>query len=319
MDDTSLKKKPAEDASKAPSAEILAPPTGISFSTRLDHTAVWVGDQFHYMVFVDYTPEYDFVLDNTTRETVNMDPFQVMDLSKKVTTLNNKNKRLVVDITLASFQTAKTAQEVPRVTLYYFRKDQKSAGADQQAAESLVIPGPVVGLRSTLPPDPRDIRDAITVLTWDKARWTIPTLGTIAMILLIILIGFEAVMYIRRQNARKGPDRRKAMDAVRARWTSRVPSDFSDPKTVETFCNNTVHDLKEYVGHFYETPALGLTPDEVGEEVQKLGAAPHIARNISKILETCESYRFADESKNGSTDAVRGIVQEAREVMSMKD
>ena len=41
---------------------LQASPTGISYRTTLDRTAVWVGDQFHYLSTMDYTPQYEFVL-----------------------------------------------------------------------------------------------------------------------------------------------------------------------------------------------------------------------------------------------------------------
>ena len=57
-----------------PAVETPAPPAGITYRTTLDHTAVWVGDQFHYLITVDYTPQYEFVLDNLNQQNVNMDP-----------------------------------------------------------------------------------------------------------------------------------------------------------------------------------------------------------------------------------------------------
>ena len=97
----------APTARKRPAAEV-PPPAGISFTTRLDHTAIWVGDQFHYMILVDHTPNFEFVLDNLSKETVNMDPFQVVDARKQTTTLKNGSKRLFLDIVLSSFATAQT-------------------------------------------------------------------------------------------------------------------------------------------------------------------------------------------------------------------
>ena len=67
-----------------PVPEFLPPASNITFATRLDRTAVWAGDQFHYLIIVDYPPDYEFVLDNLTKETVNMDPFQVIDVSKNL-------------------------------------------------------------------------------------------------------------------------------------------------------------------------------------------------------------------------------------------
>src|SRR5437667_2885286 len=69
-------------------------PPNMTLTTRLDRTAVWVGDQFHYMIMVEYPVDYEFVLDNLTKETVNMDPFQVVDVTKNIVIQKNNGRKL---------------------------------------------------------------------------------------------------------------------------------------------------------------------------------------------------------------------------------
>src|SRR5437867_11863292 len=143
-----------------PAKELVLPSSNMTVTTRLDRTAVWPGDQFHYLIIVEYPPAYEFVLANLTKETVNMDPFQVIDVGKNLIVQKNSGRKLFVDMTLANFATGQTSTQIPQFTLYYFRKSDRSAVADQAAAESLSVPGPVIGIRSTLPSEPEDIRDA---------------------------------------------------------------------------------------------------------------------------------------------------------------
>src|SRR2546429_7145722 len=63
-----------ESWAQQPVPEVVLPSSDIMVTTRLDRTAVWVGDQFHYLIIVDYPSEYEFVLDNLTKETVTMNP-----------------------------------------------------------------------------------------------------------------------------------------------------------------------------------------------------------------------------------------------------
>ncbi len=316
MDETSLQKKKAAEAKKP--GEILPPPAGMVFTTRLDHTAIWVGDQFHYLITVEHTPEFEFVLDNLTKETVNMEPLQVMGVEKTTTDLKNKGKRLRVDMTLASFGTGQTSMQIPQFTLYYFRKDKKTTGVEQAAAESLTIPGPVVGLRSTLPPQPADIRDAINVDNWQRSRWILPIAGWLSTAILVIGLVWEAAVLIQRRKARKGPDPRKAMEAVRARWASHVPSDFSDPKTTLEFYNNSCQDVKEFVGYYLDTSTMGLTAEEMQEEMQRLGSSPDFSRRVTKVLDTCEAALYAPNGKTSNADAARGVAQDIREILNAK-
>ena len=309
---------PRRDAGRNAKAapDVVPPPKGITYSTRLDHTAVWVGDQFHYMVMVDYTPEFEFVLDNLTKETVNMDPFQVTDVAKKVTVLKNTNKRLFVDMTLASFGTGQAAMQIPQFTLYYFRKDHQTTGVEQAAAESLTIPGPVIAPRSTLPPDPTDIRDAVTVNSWSSRRWVLAVAGWVSAVILGIGLLWELLIFVRSTKTRKGPDRRKAMEAVRARWASAVPSDFSDPKTTTEFYTRSYQDVKEYIGYYLETPTLGLTAEELSEELQRLNARPELTEKVVKLLGACEAMRYAPGGNGANSQAAPAIAQDVREILS---
>src|SRR5579885_604615 len=310
MDETSLKKKPAP----AKPAEVAPPPANITFTTRLDRTAVYVGDQFHYMIVVDYAPEYEFVLDNLTKETVNMDPFQVMDVTKKVVPLKNNNHKLFVDLTLANFGTGQQSLQIPQFTLYYFRKDKKTTNAEQAAAESLTVPGPVLGVRSTLPPEPADIRDAITVNSWEQSRWVLPIVGYICGTVLVVGIAWEGALFIKKRRSRKGPDRRKAMEAVRARWISGLPSDFSDPKTCIDFYNHSYKNLKEYMGYYLETEVVGLPAEERQEEMQRLNASPDLTQRVVKVLDQCETLRYRRDGVTADANAARNIAQDMREI-----
>src|SRR5205823_7828490 len=206
--------------------ELVLPSSNMTVTTRLDRTAVWPGDQFHYLIIVEYPADYEFVLDNLTKETVNMDPFQVIDVAKNLVIQKNSARRLFVDLTLANFATGQTSMQIPQFTLYYFRKSDKTVNADQAAAESLSVPGPVIGIRSTLPSEPEDIRDAVTLNSWNHSRWVFSAMAWVCGVVLVLGLGREVALLVRRAKARKGPDRRKAMDAVRTRWLSAIPSDF---------------------------------------------------------------------------------------------
>ena len=60
---------PAPRTPPEQTTEVPPPPEGMTFTTHLDHTAVWVGDQFHYTIIVDHSAEFEFVLDTLTKET----------------------------------------------------------------------------------------------------------------------------------------------------------------------------------------------------------------------------------------------------------
>lgn len=306
---------PAAAPARSGQAEV-PPPPGMSFTTYLDHTAVWVGDQFHYTIAVDHSSNYEFVLDTLSRETVNLDPFQVMGLNTKTVSLKNGNQRLYVDLALASYTTGKTSAQIPQITLFYFRRDQRTTAAQEAAAESLTVSGPVIGLRTTLPPAPEDIRDAVTVSGWDPWRWWLAGAGVFSLVVLLVGAGWETAHFVKRRKARRGPDRRKAMEAVRDRWALGVPADFSNTQAVIEFHDRCDHDVKEYLGYYLETSALGLTCEEIEAEMQRLGTDSGFAEKVVRTLGTLEAVRYSRNGTAPSREAAERTAQEVREIFA---
>src|SRR5437867_8358583 len=298
-----------------PAQELVLPSSNMTVTTRLDHTAVWPGDQFHYLIIVEYPPDYEFVLDNLTKETVNMEPFQVVDVGKNLVIQKNSARRLFVDLTLANFATGQTSMQIPQFTLYYFRKSDKSVTADQAAAESLSVPGPVIGIRSTLPAEPEDIRDGVTLNSWNHNRWMFAALAWLCGAILVAGLGREAVLFVRRMKARKGPDRRKAMEEVRMRWVSRIPAEFTDAKTCLSFYDHSSESLKEYMGYYLETATIGLTADEMRDEMQRREVQPDLTQRVARVLEVCERLRYTRDGMPGDTEAARSIAEDMKEIL----
>jgi len=310
---------PGEPRTPPPaSAEVVPPPEGMSFTTHLDHTAVWVGDQFHYTIIVDHTPMYEFVLDTLTKETVNMDPFQVVDVTKETVSQKNGDQRLYLDIVLTTFATGEDMEQIPQMTLFYFKREAGVLRADEAAAESLTVPGPVLALRSTLPPDANDIRDPVTVSTWPQSRWLLAGAGTFSLILLITGLGWETIVFVRRRKSLRGPDHRKAMNEVRDRWLSAVPGDFSNSETAIRFYDQSYQDLKEYVGHYLETTTAGLTADEVDQEMQRLNADRDMRDRVVKVLGTLETNRYSKNGDAPNPDDARSTAQQIREIFAAR-
>ena len=289
------------------------PPKEIELTTRLDQTAVWVGDQFHYGIIVEHKPTVQFVLDNLNKDTINMDPLRVYDASYKVTDLKNGNKRLYLDIVLASFAVGEPQIQIPQLTLFFFRKDATSVSAEEKAAESLTVPGPIVGLRSTLPPDAADLRDAVTVNGWPRDRWVVAGVGWFALTLLVIGVGWEGYGVFKARTGRTGPDPRKAMAAIQARWNDSVPSDFSDRQRAMDFYGSSYKDVKAYLGHMLDVHTEGLTADEMKDELSRQATESYLADKVGRVLTVCEDSRYgAGQNAVGDTS---GFIADVRDIL----
>jgi hypothetical protein len=313
------------NAGEAPSNQIRRPGPGgttaqgpvpeLSFTTRVDKTAVWVGDQFHYQITVDHSPTIQFVLENVNKETIDLDPLRVLEATSSRIQLKNGNERLFVDLTLANFATGVAEIPIPQLTLFYFRKEGTAATSSEgAAAESLTIPGPVIGMRSTLPPNPSDLRDSVTVTGWARNRWVVVGVGWCALVMLVVGVGWEAAHMIRYRKGRPGPDPRRAMAAIHDRWSQSIPGDFSDADAVMEFYGRSYRDLKEYLGYLLETHTEGLTADDMREEMRRLAANPDLAERAVKVLSICETAHYGRNGKELIGDTARGVTRDIREI-----
>jgi hypothetical protein len=287
----------------------------VSFSTRLEKTAVWVGDQFHYQIFVDHPPSIQFILDNVNADTINLDPLRVVNVTTSTMPLKDGNERLVVDLTLASLVTGVAELQIPQLSLFYFRREGAAPTTNEgAAAESLTIPGPVIAVRSTLPPQASALRDAVTVSGWPRSRWIVSAVGWSAVVLLVAGVAWQAVHLVRGRKVRKGPDPRKAMAAIRERWLESVPSDFADPGAVMEFYGRSYRDLKEYLGYLLDTPTEGLLADELRAEMTRLAASPDLTERTASVLSRCETARYARSSAELNAAAARELADDMREI-----
>jgi hypothetical protein len=307
--------QPSGDIATGASAR-PGPDAEVSFTTRLEKTAVWVGDRFHYQIFVDHSPNIQFILDNVNTDTINLDPLRVVNVTTSTMPLKDGNARLVVDLTLASFVTGVADLQIPQLSLFYFRRGGTTASATSEsaAAESLTIPGPVIAVRSTLPPRASELRDAVTVSGWPRSRWIVSGVGWSALVLLVAGLTWRAVHVVRGRQVRTGPDRRKAMAAIRERWLESVPSDFADPSAVMEFYGRSYRDLKEYLGYLLETPTEGLLADELRAEMTRLAASPDLTERTARVLSICESARYARHPAELNGAAARELADDMRSI-----
>jgi hypothetical protein len=289
----------------------------LSVTTRVDRTAVWVGDQFHYQITVEHSPTIEFVLENVNKEAINLDPLRVVDAAASTVRLKNGNQRLLVDLTLASFTTGVSEIQIPQLSLFYFRNEGGAAAptiSEGAAAESLTVPGPVIGVRSTLPQGPSDLRDAVTVTSWPRNRWVVAGVGWCALIVLVLGLGWEGACLIRDRKDHTRPDPRKTMAAIHDRWSQSVPGDFTDAGVVMEFYGRSYRDLKEYLGCLLDTHTAGLTADEMREEMRRRAASADLTERAVKVLAICETARYRPTSKGPIDDTARDLAHEIREI-----
>ena len=305
-------------AAPAPATKL---PSDVSVTTHLDRTAVWVGDQFHYQIFVEHSPGIQFIVENVNKDTINLDPLRVVNVTASTSPLSNGRQRLLVDLTVAAFVTGTPVVQIPQVSLFYFRREGAAAATTSEgtAAESLTIPGPIIGVRSTLLPKASLLRDGLTVTGWPRERWIAAGAGLCALVLLIGGVAWQGAQLLRgRGQARQGPDPRKAMAAIRARWTRSVPGDFASPAVVTEFYGRSYHDLKEYLGYLMHTHTEGLSAEEVRGELARASAGSELTDRAAKVLEICESARYARNPTELNAGVANDVAEQMQQILQVK-
>ena len=108
------------------------------------------------------------------------------------------------------------------------------------------------------------------------------------------------------------------MKSVRLRWFGSVPAEFTDPKTCSAFLDQSYQNVKEYLGYYLETPTMGLTADEMREEMKRFGASADLTERVGKVMETCETLRYTQNGVVAHTDAARNVADNMREILNVK-
>lgn len=281
----------AVDAEAAPASEKLPP--SFSITTRLDRTALWVGDSLEYTIQVIHPRSVQFVLDNLKKETLSLPPFVLRAIRSEEREWRDNQKLLQVVLLLTTYESGKSELMIPPVALYYFKRD--GTLSDKEARAQVVrVPPQRIGLRSTLSGGQARLREFKEIHPVQLA----PAIG--ALLFGLIGMGFVGSRVavslwraVHRDQAVKKPVSRRA----RQRWIHdgllriRKLADNSsqDPKK---FYAETGHFLRQYLTEWLDVEARGLTPVEAEEALRAVGYNGAFAQQIRTVLEQCEQAQY---------------------------
>ena len=111
----------------------------IAVSTHLDKTAVWVGDIFHYTVRAIHDPDVEIVQEPLKRESLNLAPFVVRDVTVRHGSLGSNKKVTEVSLLLTTYESGQSELRIPSFVLYYFTRKAGSEKSGDTLAESFSV------------------------------------------------------------------------------------------------------------------------------------------------------------------------------------
>jgi hypothetical protein len=269
---------------------------GITVSTHLDKTAIWVGDTVRYTVKAVHDPDVEFILDQLKKESLNLAPFVVRDISARQGPFGANKKITEVTLLLTTYESGQVELRIPSFVLYYFRRRPGVEKSGETLAESFPVPATKVGLRSTLTADNLRPRDNREIWQINPQRWIVPfALGLAGMAFVLIQLGRrvwassrEERPMIRRRSRRAR--QRMLRDFVRkAQGIGRESTEdqFRYYGEVSQF-------VRSYLSESLEIDASGLTPEEMESALKNRGQNG-LSAPVKTVLERCEQVLYSPQ------------------------
>jgi hypothetical protein len=86
-----------------------------------------------------------------------------------------------------------------------------------------------------------------------------------------------------------------------------------------SFYDESYKSLKEYIGYYLDTPTMGLTAEEMREEMKRLGAQSALVQKVTRVLEACETVRYARNGVSANPEGVSAIARDMHEILGAKE
>ncbi len=272
------------------------PQLPFSVTTRLDRTALWVGDSLEYTIQIIHPRSVQFVMDDLKKENLSLPPFVLRDVRAEERDWRDDRKLFEVVLLLTTYESGKSELVVPPVALYYFRRE-GTVSEKEARAQAIRIPPQKIALRSTLPGGQPRLREFKQIQPVDLS------LAIGALVLGLIGMGFvgsraAARLWhaVHRDKAIKRPVSRR----VRERWIheglQRIRQMVQDPpQDPKAFYAETGQFVRQYLTEWLDVEARGLTPIETEEALKGAGYNGAFAQQLSALLEQCEDAQYGKE------------------------
>jgi hypothetical protein len=270
-----------------------APP--ITLSTHLDKTAMWVGDTLRYTVRALHDPDVEFVLDQLKKESLNLAPFIVRDISARQGSFGGNKKITEVTLLLTTYESGQAELRIPSFVLYYFRR-KPGVGKGDTLAESFSVPPTKVGLRSTLTADNLRPRDNREIWQINPQRWMAPfALGLAGMAFVLIQLGRRLWASSREERPvrrRLGRRARHRMLRDFVRKVQGIGRESSEDQL--RYYGEVSQFVRGYLSESLEIDASGLTPEELESTLKDRGQNG-LSAPVKTVLERCEQVLYSPQ------------------------
>jgi hypothetical protein len=291
----------------------------IEVETRLDRTAMWVGDRVTYVVVVRCGRGTNVLATDLGKDKLMLDGLEVVSSEMEEST-GAEGTLYRVSHTLTTTVVDQSLLRVAPFTLrYYVRRPGQRVG-DAAPAGEVTVPGAVIARRSVLPDEAgaqglRDARDpASRPLTYRLARPVGLGLILVSLVPALVWAGGGLRRWWRRPSRRRGRavrrGERSSIDALRALDVATHDGRRAAYDGIESL-------LRRHATDTWGLDSAGLTSAELAQEIAR--AQPGLpADRIRALLAECERARYAPVRLWPSRDDCGAALDEAARLVGQR-
>jgi hypothetical protein len=265
-------------------------------TTRVDRTALWVGDSLEYTIQVIHPRSVQFVLDNLKKENLSLSPFVLRTVRAEERDWRDNKQLFEVVLLLTTYESGKSELVIPPLALYYFSPG-ATVSEKEARAQAIRIPPQKIALRSTLPGGQPKLRELKQI----HAVNPIPAIGALALGLIGMgFVGSCTVVRLWRAAGRDQAVKRPVSRRLRERWIDeglqRIRQMAQDsPQNTQAYYGEISQFLRQYLTEWLDVEARGLTPLEAEEALRRVGWNGAFAQQVRAVLEQCEEAQYRNQ------------------------
>jgi hypothetical protein len=237
--------------------------------------------------------DIELVVDSLKKESLNLAPFVVRDVAVRQDRFAGNKRLTEVTLQLTTYESGAPELRIPALVLYYFTHKPGAEKSDDTLAESVTVPPTRIGLRSTLTPDARRLRDDKEI---PAAGWELWAGAFTAGFVGLAFLGLQSARWLAASPAAQAartvqPVRRKRRRRLREflRATEAIGNETAEDQ--QRYYADVSRFLREHLGESLEIDASGMTPDEVAEALQRRGRNG-LGPPIKSVLEKCQDVLY---------------------------
>jgi hypothetical protein len=293
----------------------------VSVTTRLDRTAVWVGDHVTYTVEITCRRGADVLMDDVARDKLKLEGLDIVSTDTERNAEADNVTRYDFRYVLAAYRVDAPALKIAPLSVRYYIKRAGQRVEDAPPAGAVQVPGASIAFRSVLPDDraSAEVRDTRGAAPRPAVFRVIEPIGVGLIVLSVAPVALLAIGLARRAAVRRRTPghrtKRQARNEARAALEEVRDAGVERPEARrEAFARLDVL-VRQHLADVAGVPATSLTPEEIGRALEtRPSRAP--ADTVASILTVCERARYAPPEQVPSADAWRATLAQAEQLLA---